>query len=125
MSERPWPSEIRHDKATKTLHVAFDDGKAFVLPAEFLRVHSPSAEVQGHGPGQEQLVHGRRHVGIIGVEPVGNYAVKLTFDDLHDTGLFSWDTLHDLGSNQDRLWKDYLDRLAAAGLSREPASKKT
>ena len=90
------------------------------LPAELLRVESPSAEVQGHNPGQKQIVAGRRHVGIIGIEPVGHYAVRLVFDDLHDTGIYSWDYLADLGRNQDRLWAAYLDGLASRGLSRDP-----
>jgi DUF971 family protein len=113
-------TEIRLDRATKTLHVAFDDGTAFALPAELLRVESPSAEVQGHNPGQKQVVAGRRHVSIIGIEPVGHYAVRLVFDDLHDTGIFSWDYLAELGSNQDRVWDNYLNALAARGLSRDP-----
>lgn len=114
------PSEIRYEKATKVLHVTFDDGEAFALPAELLRVESPSAEVQGHSPLQKQLVAGRRHVGIIGIEPVGHYAVKLTFDDLHDSGLYTWDTLRRMGEEQDSLWQAYLDALAAKGLSRDP-----
>ncbi|MDR3537064.1 MAG: DUF971 domain-containing protein [Acetobacteraceae bacterium] len=114
------PSEIRYDRASRTLHVAFPDGTAFALPAEYLRVESPSAEVQGHGPGQRKLVAGRRHVGIIAIEPVGNYAVRLTFDDLHDSGIFSWDYLQELGREQGRRWATYLDALAAEGLSRDP-----
>ena len=90
-------TEIRLRKAEKVLDVAFDDGSRFSLPAEYLRVESPSAEVQGHGPGQKQIVAGRRHVGIMAVEPVGNYAVRLIFDDLHDTGIYSWEYLHQLG----------------------------
>ena len=105
------------------LHVAFADGSRFELPAEYLRVESPSAEVQGHGPGQKTLVAGRRHVGIIGVEPVGNYAVRLTFDDLHDTGIYSWDLLQELGQEHDRRWHAYENRLAAQGLSRDPAPR--
>jgi DUF971 family protein len=114
------PTDIRLDKATQVLEVRFDDGAIFHLPAEYLRVESPSAEVQGHGPGQKQVVAGRRHVGIIGIEPVGNYAVRLRFDDLHDTGIYSWDYLYDLGREQDRRWRDYLDALASRGLRREP-----
>ena len=113
-------TEIRYDKATKTLTVSFGDGASFTLPAELLRVKSPSAEVQGHSPSERKLVAGRRHVGIMGIEPVGHYAVKLSFDDLHDTGLFSWDLLYELGKNQDRLWQEYVDELAAHGLSRDP-----
>jgi DUF971 family protein len=90
------------------------------LPAEYLRVESPSAEVQGHGPGQKTLVPGRAHVGIIGLEPVGNYAVRILFDDLHDTGIYSWNYLHQLGREYDERWRTYLDALAANGLSREP-----
>jgi DUF971 family protein len=116
-----WPVELRLKKAEKLLEVAFDDGCRFQLPAEYLRVESPSAEVQGHGPGQKTLVAGRAHVGIIGLEPVGNYAVRITFDDLHDTGIYSWGYLYELGAELDKRWRAYLDALAAAGLSREPA----
>jgi DUF971 family protein len=112
--------EIRLDKATQVLEVAFDDGARFSLPAEYLRVESPSAEVQGHGPGQRQVVAGRRHVGIIGIEPVGNYAVRLLFDDLHDTGIYSWEYLHEIGREREQRWGAYLDALKAKGLSREP-----
>lgn len=122
--ERPWPDEIKVDKVTRTLKVAFSDGKTFVIPAELLRVESPSAEVQGHSPDQKQVVSGRMHVGIIGVEPVGNYAIKLVFDDLHDTGIYTWDYLYALGDRQDAIWADYLAELAAAGLSRDPALSK-
>jgi DUF971 family protein len=115
------PTEIRLDRAARVLHVSFDDGKDFALPAEYLRVESPSAEVQGHSPEQKQTVAGRRHVGIIAVEPVGYYAVRLVFDDLHDTGIYSWDYLRRLGEEQDRRWAAYLDALAARGLSRDPA----
>jgi DUF971 family protein len=115
-----WPTEIRLRTAEKTLEIDFDDGACFRLPAEYLRVESPSAEVQGHGPGQKQLVHGRAHVGILGVEPVGNYAIRIRFDDLHDTGIFSWSYLHQLGREQDRRWRGYLAGLAEQGLSREP-----
>ena len=116
-----WPVELRLKKAEKLLEVAYDDGSRFRLPAEYLRVESPSAEVQGHGPGQKTLVAGRVHVGIIALEPVGNYAVRITFDDLHDTGIYSWAYLHELGLRQETLWRTYLDGLAAQGLSREPA----
>ena len=92
-----WPVELRLIKAEKLLEVAYDDGSRFRLPAEYLRVESPSAEVQGHGPGQKTLVAGRAHVGIIALEPVGNYAVRITFDDLHDTGIYSWSYLYELG----------------------------
>jgi DUF971 family protein len=114
------PTEIRLDRATRVLHVSFDDGTRYSLPAEYLRVESPSAEVQGHSPDQKQTVAGRRHVGIIAVEPVGHYAVRLVFDDLHDTGIFSWEYLRELGVQQDRRWAAYLEALAAKGLSREP-----
>lgn len=119
-SNRPVPTEIRIKREEKILEIDFEDGKSFALPAELLRVESPSAEVQGHGPGQKTVVAGRRHVGIMEVEPVGNYAVRLKFDDLHDTGIFSWETLHDYGTRKDELWNDYLVALAAAGLSRDP-----
>lgn len=117
---RPVPKEIRVKREDRTLEVDFEDGQSFVLPAELLRVESPSAEVQGHGPGQKTLVAGRRHVGIMDVEPVGNYAVRLKFDDLHDTGIFSWETLYDYGMRKEQLWNDYLAALAAQGLSRDP-----
>ena len=116
----PWPVEIRLKRAEKLLEVDFDDGRRFRYPAEFLRVESPSAEVQGHGPGQKTLVAGRAHVGILELEPVGNYAVRIRFDDLHDTGIYSWAYLHELGRRQEQLWRTYLDGLAAQGLSREP-----
>jgi DUF971 family protein len=117
----PWPVELRLKRAEKLLEITFDDGRSWALPAEYLRVESPSAEVQGHGPGQKILVPGRAHVGIIGLEPVGNYAVRIIFDDLHDTGIYSWAYLHQLGSERERRWHDYLDALSASGLSREPA----
>ena len=124
MSETPGsrhkPIEIRLKRAEKILEIDFDDGRSFRLPAELLRVESPSADVQGHGPGQKTIVAGRRHVGIMGVEPVGNYAVRLKFDDLHETGIFSWDTLYDFGERQDELWQGYLKALETKGLSRDP-----
>jgi DUF971 family protein len=116
-----WPLELRLKKAEKLLEIAFDDGTRFRLPAEYLRVESPSAEVQGHGPGQKTLVAERAHVGIIGLEPVGNYAVRITFDDLHETGIYSWSYLYQLGVEHEKRWREYLDGLAANGLSREPA----
>jgi DUF971 family protein len=116
-----WPVELRLKKAEKLLEVAYDDGSRFRLPAEYLRVESPSAEVQGHGPGQKTLVAGRAHVGIIALEPVGNYAVRITFDDLHDTGIYSWAYLYELGVEFEKRWREYLEALAANGLSREPA----
>ena len=114
------PTEIRLDRANKRLRVSFSDTEVYELPAEYLRVESPSAEVQGHGPGQKMIVSGRRHVGIMGIEPVGHYAVRLIFDDLHDSGIFSWEYLRELGRTQDRKWAAYLADLAAKGLSREP-----
>jgi DUF971 family protein len=119
----PWPVEIRLKREEKLLEIDFDDGRSFRLPAEFLRVESPSAEVQGHGPGQKTLVAGRRHVGILALEPVGNYAVRIKFDDLHDTGIYSWAYLHELGERQEQLWRAYLDGLAAQGLSRDPEKR--
>ena len=114
------PTEIRLKKEEKILEVDFDDGKSFALPAEYLRVESPSAEVRGHSPSQKQTIGGRRHVGILELEPVGNYAIKIKFDDLHDTGLYSWDFLYVLGENHDEIWQSYLDELEAKGLSRDP-----
>jgi len=116
----PWPVELRLRRAEKQLEISFDDGKRFSLPAEYLRVESPSAEVQGHGPGQKTVVAGRAHVGIFGLEPVGNYAVRIKFDDLHDTGIFSWEYLYQLGVEQPKRWRDYLAALAEKGLRREP-----
>ena len=112
---RHWPVEIRLLKAEKRLDVAFDDGRSFSYPAELLRVESPSAEVQGHGASQKQVVAGRRHVGILGLEEVGNYAVRIRFDDLHDSGIFSWQYLRELGENQDKVWADYLAASRRAG----------
>ena len=114
------PVEIRLKREEKTLEVDFDDGTSFSLPAELLRVESPSADVQGHGPGQKTVVAGRRHVGIMSVEPVGNYAVRIEFDDMHDSGIYSWDTLYEFGERKDELWQGYLDDLEAEGLSRDP-----
>lgn len=115
-----WPEEIRYKSAEKRLEIDFNDGTRFTYPAELLRVESPSAEVQGHGPGQKQIVAGRRHVGILEIEPVGNYAIRIRFDDLHDTGIFSWTYLYELGRDQERIWRDYLAALEARGLSRDP-----
>jgi len=114
----PVPTEIRLDRAARVLHVTFDDGGQFALPAEYLRVESPSAEVQGHGPGQKTIIGGKQNVGIGAVEPVGHYAVRLVFDDGHDTGIFSWDYLHELGVEQHRRWSAYLTAVAARGLTR-------
>lgn len=115
-----WPTEIRLKTAERALEVDFDNGVSFRFPAEFLRVESPSAEVQGHDPSQKQIVAGRRQVGIMELEPVGNYAVRIKFDDLHDTGIYSWAYLYQLGERQDALWQTYLQALAARGLSRDP-----
>lgn len=114
------PIELRLKREEKVLEVDFDTGESFRLPAEILRVESPSAEVQGHGPGQKTIVAGRRHVGIMDVTPVGNYAVCIKFDDLHDTGIYTWDILFDFGQRQNEIWQDYLEALSRDGLSRDP-----
>ncbi|HML13135.1 MAG TPA: DUF971 domain-containing protein [Xanthobacteraceae bacterium] len=115
-----WPTEIRLHKDRRTLTVSFDSGESFALPAEYLRVKSPSAEVQGHAPEERKTVPGKRYVAILEVQPIGNYAVRLVFDDLHSTGIYSWDYFLDLGRRYDDYWRDYLDELAARGLAREP-----
>jgi DUF971 family protein len=115
-----WPTEIRLKKAEKRLEIDFDDGTTIRLPAEYLRVESPSAEVQGHGPAQKQLVPGKAEVGIAGLEPVGNYAVRILFDDGHSTGIYSWSYLRTLGAEQETRWRNYLAALQSQGLSREP-----
>jgi DUF971 family protein len=115
---KPWPTELRLRKDRKTLTVVFDDGASFDLPAEYLRVRSPSAEVQGHSPGERKTVAGKKNVAILEVNPVGNYAVRLVFDDLHSTGIYSWDYLFELGQNQAAYWQEYLDELAGKGLAR-------
>ena len=115
-----WPVELRLKRSERLIEVAFDDGSRFSLPAEYLRVESPSAEVQGHGAGQKTLVHGRAHVGIMELEPVGNYAVRIKFDDLHDTGIYSWNYLYQLGVEHEKRWREYLGALSGHGLSREP-----
>jgi DUF971 family protein len=115
-----WPTELRLHKDRKTLSVTFEDGQSFDLAAEYLRVKSPSAEVQGHSPDQRQTVPGKKNVGIMEVLPVGNYAVRLVFDDMHSTGIFGWDYLLELGSNHAKYWQEYLDELTAKNLSREP-----
>ena len=115
----PIPTEITLHAKSRLLEIAFDDGSLFKLPAELMRVYSPSAEVRGHGPGQETLQTGKRNVEITALEPVGNYAVKPTFSDGHDTGIYSWDLLYDLGAQQEHLWSDYLARLETAGASRD------
>jgi DUF971 family protein len=121
----PWPTELRLHKDRKSLSVAFDNGETFALAAEYLRVRSPSAEVQGHSPGERRTVAGKRDVRIIELHPVGNYAVRLVFDDLHSTGIFTWDYLCELGRNSERYWSEYLGELAAKQLSRGPAGKET
>ena len=115
----PRPTEITLHQKSRELEITFDDGNRFRLTCEFLRVHSPSAEVRGHGPGQEVLQVGKREVNITNLEPVGSYAVKPTFSDGHDTGLYSWEYLHDLGVNQHEYWRTYMARLERAAASRE------
>lgn len=115
---RPWPSELRLSPDRKTLTVAFDSGARFALSAEYLRVESPSAEVQGHAAGQKQIVAGKKNVAVKALEPVGNYAVRIVFDDGHDTGLYSWDYLHELGQAHDAKWSAYLGALKGKGLAR-------
>jgi DUF971 family protein len=117
---RHWPLEIRLRRAEKILEVDWDDGVTHSLAAELLRVESPSAEIQGHGQEEKTILPGRRHVGILGVDAVGHYAVRLRFDDLHDTGLYSWRYLRALGEQQDAVWQAYLDALKGKGLSRDP-----
>ena len=117
------PTDISLHQKSKILDIVFDDGRRFELPCEYLRVFSPSAEVRGHGPGQEVLQVGKQNVNIKAIEPIGNYAVRLVFDDGHDTGLYSWDYLYDLGVNRERNWRDYLKRLEQAGHSREQETK--
>ena len=114
------PLEIRLIRDEKILEIDYDTGEKFRLPAELLRVESPSAEVQGHGPGQKKLVCGRRNVGIMEIKSVGNYAISIKFDDLHDSGIYTWDTLYDFGQRQDQLWENYLGSLKMEGLSRDP-----
>lgn len=120
MSGKPRPTDIKLHRKSRVLEVAFDDGAVFKLPCEYLRVHSPSAEVRGHGPGQEVLQVGKAEVNIDGIEPMGQYAVKLIFDDGHNSGLYSWDFLYRLGQNQAAFWQAYVDKLTAAGKSRVP-----
>jgi DUF971 family protein len=116
------PTEIALHQASRLVEIAFSDGAVFRLPCEFLRVNSPSAEVRGHGSDQQVLQVGKREVQIVAIEPVGSYAVRLVFSDGHDTGLYSWEYLYHLGKDQDRLWREYLDRLAQAGASRDADS---
>ncbi len=121
MEAKRWPTELRLSKDKRTLRVAFEDGSAFDLSAEYLRVMSPSAEVQGHSPSERKTVPGKKEVEIIGIDPVGNYAVKLAFDDMHNTGIFGWDYLFELGAKHPERWRNYLAELDAKGLSREPS----
>ncbi|HEX9180294.1 MAG TPA: DUF971 domain-containing protein [Burkholderiales bacterium] len=118
----PHPVEIKLHQRSRTLELSFDDGKTFQLSCEFLRVYSPSAEVRGHGPGQEVLQVGKRDVEITAIEPVGTYAVQFNFSDGHDTGIYSWDLLYDYGIHQEEMWQHYLKRIEEAGASRDPAS---
>jgi DUF971 family protein len=121
---QPWPTELRLHKDRKTLTVSFDNGERFDLPAEYLRVKSPSAEVQGHSPDQRQTVPGKRSVAILEVVPVGNYAVRLIFDDMHSTGIFDWNYLRELGLKHSEYWQAYLDELAAKNLTRDPPTRR-
>jgi DUF971 family protein len=116
----PAPTEIRLHQKSRVMELSFSDGRAFRLPYELLRVYSPSAEVRGHGPGQEVLQAGKRNVEITSVEPVGSYAIQICFSDGHDTGIYSWELLYELGARQDELWQGYLKRLEEAGASRDP-----
>ena len=121
-SSTPIPTEIKLHQATRVMELSFADGTAFRLPYEFLRVYSPSAEVRGHGPGQETLQVGKREVTIAEIEPVGHYAIRPKFSDGHDTGIYSWDYLYDLGVRHDELWARYIARLEQAGASRDPGA---
>lgn len=121
--DTPRPTEIKLHQKSRLLDLSFSDGKTFQLSCEFLRVHSPSAEVSGHGPGQEVLQPGKKAVNIIKIEPVGNYAIQLHFTDGHNTGLYSWDLLYNYGLNQDKMWQHYLQRMEEVGASREPETK--
>ena len=122
--DTPHPTALTVHTQSRVLEIGFDNGRSFRLPFELLRVYSPSAEVQGHGPGQEVLQTGKRDVGVAAVEPVGNYAILIRFSDGHDTGIYSWDLLYDYGIRQEEMWRHYLKRLAEAGASREPAAVK-
>lgn len=115
----PRPTDIKLHQSSRLLEISFDNGRVAKLSCEFLRVYSPSAEVRGHGAGQEVLQVGKENVNITGIEPIGNYAVKLIFSDGHDTGLYSWDYLHEIAENYDAMWLEYLGRLAAAGITRK------
>ncbi len=119
MSDYPTPTEIKLHQKSRVLEIAFSDGRSFSLPFEFLRVFSPSAEVRGHGPGQEVLQTGKRTVDIVSLEPVGSYAIQPSFSDGHATGIYAWDYLYSLGTDQDRMWSEYLQKLSAANASRD------
>ena len=119
----PWPVEVRLRKDKSTLTVTFEGGESFEFPAEFLRVHSPSAEVQGHSPQERKTVGGKRDVTILEVQPVGNYAVRLVFDDMHSTGIYSWDYFLRIGRGQGTMWRTYLNELAAKGMTRDPPGR--
>ncbi len=121
-STPPWPVEVKLKQAENLLEISFDNASRFRLSAEFLRVHSPSAEVKGHGPGQEVTVAGKRDVAITRLDPVGNYALRIHFDDGHDTGLYTWAYFYEMGMEQEKLWAEYLSKLTAQGLSRDAAS---
>ena len=118
-ADSPTPTALTVHSKSRILEVAFSDGAAFKIPFELMRVYSPSAEVQGHGPGQEVLQTGKENINITALEPVGLYALKITFSDGHDTGLYSWDFLYELGEKQTQLWQDYLNKLASAGIQRK------
>ena len=118
----PTPTDITLHSASRVLEIEFDDGQVFKLPFEFLRVYSPSAEVRGHGPGQETLQPGKRDVTITELQPIGHYAVQPLFSDGHSSGIYSWEYLHEIGTHQSRLWSEYLARLEAAGASRDPSA---
>jgi DUF971 family protein len=121
-STSPRPTEIKLHQKSRLLEISFADGKTFQLPCELLRVYSPSAEVRGHGPGQEVLQAGKQNVEITQIEPAGSYAIQLTFSDGHATGIYSWELLYDYGLHQEEMWQRYLERLTAAGASRDPGS---
>ena len=123
MADSPQPTEIKLHQKSRVLEIAFDDGKSFRLPYEFLRVYSPSAEVRGHGPGQEVLQTGKKNVEITRAEPVGSYAVQLCFSVGHETGIYSWDLLYQFGEQHEPMWRHYLDRMEKAGASREPGAE--
>ena len=122
-NSKAWPTEIRVSKDKRSLTIGFDNGESHELTAEFLRVLSPSAEVQGHTPSQKQTVPGKRDVGIMKVEPVGNYAVRISFDDMHNSGIYSWDYFRKLGAEREDLWSAYLAELEEKGLSRDTARR--